>query len=83
MAAYVVQGRVDRIRVEGGRTRRPATTRATVSNPRDSWITDVAADPIEAIGPRPLGGLESRWARVCEVWSQTTFFLFDAESWRR
>jgi hypothetical protein len=83
MAAYVVQVRVDRIRVVGRRARGPATGRTIVADPRRSRVRDVAGDPIEIIGAQPLGHLESRWARVCELWSQTTFYLFDAESWRR
>ena len=26
--------------------------------------------------------IELRWEAICERWSQLTFFLFDAESWR-
>ena len=26
--------------------------------------------------------MEERWAHVREIWAQTTFFLFDANSWR-
>jgi hypothetical protein len=37
---------------------------------------------VELVG-RPLGERwAARWDGLCEAWSQTTFFLFDPESWR-
>ena len=37
---------------------------------------------LEIVG-RPLGRrLAERWADLREAWSQTTFYLFDPESWR-
>jgi hypothetical protein len=40
-------------------------------------------DSIEAVELRSeLGRLEERVMRWRELWTQTTFFLFDAESWR-
>lgn len=39
-------------------------------------------DWIELVG-RPFGQrLAAGWAELRETWSQTTFFLFDPESWR-
>ena len=38
--------------------------------------------PVDLVG-RPLETiLAERWADIRERWSQTTFFLFDADSWR-
>jgi hypothetical protein len=38
--------------------------------------------PVELLG-RPLGQrLAERWDDLRETWSQTTFFLFNPESWR-
>jgi hypothetical protein len=37
---------------------------------------------VELVG-QPLGErLASRWADLREAWAQTTFYLFDPESWR-
>ena len=37
---------------------------------------------IELVG-RPFGErLAACWDDLCEAWSQTTFYLFDPESWR-
>ena len=39
-------------------------------------------DWIELVG-RPLGQrVAARWDSIRETWSQTTFYLFDPESWR-
>jgi len=44
--------------------------------------TTAGDDWIELVG-RPLDErLASWWADLCEAWSQSTFFLFDPESWR-
>lgn len=41
-----------------------------------------AADQIELAG-RPLDAVIGDWlASVGEAWSQTTFYLFDPDSWR-
>ena len=38
--------------------------------------------PIDIVG-RGLGAvIRERWTRAAEIWSQTTFFLFDPNSWR-
>ena len=37
---------------------------------------------IDLVG-RSIGErVDERWARIREAWSQTVFFLFDADSWR-
>ena len=47
-------------------------------------VVDVPAATvsIDLVG-RSIGErVDERWARIREAWSQTVFFLFDAESWR-
>ena len=44
-----------------------------------AWLD---GERVEVAG-RPFGErLAARWDGLRETWSQTTFFLFDAESWR-
>lgn len=75
MAGYAVIGRIGRV------------------DPRLAVRSPVAADwrdapPAEAAPTEDLSGelldvvSEERWAHVREIWAQTTFFLFDANSWR-
>jgi hypothetical protein len=76
MAGYAVIAWIDR--VDPHRAGRPPTSTTDLS-------AGEALDPAQAfdlIG-RPLESIAAeRWARVREVWAQTTFFLFDANSWR-
>lgn len=39
----------------------------------------VAVDVVRADGPDRLG---EWWSRARELWKQTTFYVFDADSWR-
>lgn len=39
----------------------------------------VAVDVVRADGPDRLA---EWWSRACELWTQTTFYVFDADSWR-
>jgi hypothetical protein len=41
--------------------------------------SDVEVVPIE---DRDAISLHERWDRVRDAWTQTTFYLFDPESWR-
>lgn len=43
-------------------------------------VTADAMVDIDGAAPSRLG---ERWRRIVELWSQTTFYLFDADSWRR
>jgi hypothetical protein len=54
-----------------------------------SWEpVDVAGDEadgsssVELFDRRRVDPLAERWDRLCEAWRQTTFFLFDPDSWR-
>jgi hypothetical protein len=76
MAAYAVIARIDRVdpQLAGRRPVTPADW--TVVEALDSaQAVDLVGEPLETI-------VAKRWAHVREIWAQTTFFLFDAESWR-
>ena len=71
MANYVVTARIGpvRPRLASRDDPRPASRNRTLDEAR-----------IEAIDlPQPAS---ERWARLRELWAQTTFYLFDPESWR-
>jgi len=73
MDGYRVSARID-----GGALRR---VRPLDVRPDPAPIVPVVT-PVELVG-RPLEAvLAERWQAVRERWSQTTFFLFDADSWR-
>ena len=76
MAAYAVIARIDR--VDPHLVGRPAVT-------KQDWTAVDTVDSAQAIDlvGRPLESIVAeRWAHVREMWAQTTFYLFDAESWR-
>lgn len=77
MVAYAVTARIDH-----ARPHRPESDRST-----DLWL-DQAADgrPVAVVEDLTGASVEARisdwWSSVVSNWSQTTFFLFDPESWR-
>ncbi|HEX5012802.1 MAG TPA: hypothetical protein VFV72_01495 [Candidatus Limnocylindrales bacterium] len=75
-AAYVVRARI--------RPTRPNV--AAWSEAPVRWYPAAPGTPDDEtlVDTSPPGqrDLELRWQAVCERWSQLTFFLFDAESWR-
>jgi hypothetical protein len=74
MDGYRVSARIDR-----------ATPRLARHGPERRATAGLAPEgpePFDLVG-RPLDdALLERWATFRERWSQTTFFLFDANSWR-
>jgi hypothetical protein len=79
MASYAVQ-----VRIDGVRPQRPGSptrgAHATLAHEIDPLDRDRA--PVDLVG-RPLGEVVAeRWARIREACRQTTFFLFDPDSWR-
>ena len=91
MAAYVVHAQVAGVRPQradrraAGYARRPvAGTQATAAP--GAWTASAASadGPVAIdIAGRGLGAvIRERWTRAAEIWSQTTFYLFDPNSWR-
>ena len=76
MAAYAVLARIDRCtRILAGRT---------CADPPDRTVAETLelAQAVELVG-RPLSTtVAERIEHIREVWAQTTFYLFDANSWR-
>ncbi|HET8785786.1 MAG TPA: hypothetical protein VFM38_09140 [Candidatus Limnocylindrales bacterium] len=82
MAAYAVMARIGRadphltlhdvVDDDDGR-HPPAGLRAAASDDVPVVESERASDP---------GPLAERLVRLHELWRQTTFYLFDAESWR-
>jgi hypothetical protein len=76
MAAYVVIARIDRVapHVAGWG---PATVPCEP-------VAEVLEEPeaVDLVGRPPGAILAERWASIRETWAQTTFYLFDANSWR-
>ena len=82
MAAYAVMARIGRadphltlhdVVVDDDGRSPPAGLRAAAPEDLPAVENDHASDP---------GPLLERLARLHELWRQTTFYLFDAESWR-
>ena len=80
MAAYAVMARIGRVDphltlhdVVDDDDGPPPGVRAAAVEDTPTVESDRASDP---------GPLAERFARMHELWRQTTFYLFDAESWR-
>jgi hypothetical protein len=75
MAGYTVNARIERAGVHLAATSRPAPDVAADRRDDAQETVDLVGRPIEEV-------LAERWAMIRESWAQTTFFLFDPESWR-
>jgi len=76
MAAYAVVARIDRVAPQlAGRPPATPANWTVVEAPESAQAVDLVGRPLEAI-------VAERWAHVREIWAQTTFYLFDADSWR-
>ncbi len=75
MAGYAASSRIGSVapRARLGRLDRPLLTGA------DLPTASVTIDLVGAPATHPGSG---RWAALRERWTQATFFLFDANSWR-
>jgi hypothetical protein len=81
MAAYAVMARIGRADphltlldvVDDDGPRPPAGLRTAAAEDLPTVESDRVSDP---------GPLAERLGRMHELWRQTTFYLFDAESWR-
>ena len=76
MTAYAVIARIDRVDPHlAGRRPAAPTDWSSVEALESTQAVDLVGQPLETI-------VAERWAHVREIWAQTTFYLFDAESWR-
>lgn len=76
MAAYVAMAYI-----VSARPQRPANP--TVSTVRvTSLAFEAEADTIDLVGQPLDDRIAERWSHIRQSWSQTTFYLFDPESWR-
>ena len=78
MSEYAATARLQGAPVRGGRALDP-TTSAARDLARGSGSLDADAS-LEAGAPEP--SLEDRLYYLRQAWSQTTFYLFDPQSWR-
>lgn len=74
MAGYAVSARVDRPRLRAG----PLVARPGPE--RDRLLAALHDRHRDAAAPRPT--VAERWQDAQRIWAQTTFYLFDPESWR-
>lgn len=76
MAAYAVVARIDRVKPHLAGHTSPAGAARPAAEPVDP------PEAIDLVGRPLLPRFAERWTGFREAWSQTTFYLFDAESWR-
>jgi hypothetical protein len=71
VASYVVTARIEQVqpRIASRDDRRHIVARRALE------VTE--AEAIDLSSP-----VSERWDRIRELWGQTTFYLFDPESWR-
>jgi hypothetical protein len=81
MAGYAIHARI-----EGVRPRLTALAAPTTDAVDRAWPAFLAddgfRDPFAGLHDDPAPTLAERWERGREIWAQTTFFLFDPNSWR-
>jgi hypothetical protein len=80
MAAYAVMARIGRVDPHLALHDARDVDRDGPSGPPSQELDDAAALEMDhASDPGPIA---ERMIRMRELWRQTTFYLFDAESWR-
>lgn len=82
MAGYAIQTRIDGVRPRLAVLDGPPRDReAALAWP--AFVADLGfEDPFAGLPDEPGPTLAARWERGRELWAQTTFFLFDPNSWR-
>ena len=83
MAAYAVIARIGRVdpHLTVRDLERDLEAGDAPDPPVRGLTTDGSAVAIDLRDPDP-GPIAERVTRLRELWTQTTFYLFDAESWR-
>jgi hypothetical protein len=76
MAGYAVSARIERAAVRAApRIAHDVPGRRREPDPVTDETVDLVGRPVEVV-------IAERWSLIRESWAQTTFFLFDPESWR-
>jgi hypothetical protein len=75
MAAYVAMAYI-----VSARPQRPANP--AVSTIRGPAVFEAEAETTDLVGEPLDDRIAERWSHIRQSWSQTTFYLFDPESWR-
>lgn len=76
MAGYAVSRRIDPVAPQlAGRWRSPEAGVPGAEAQAEVATIDLVGRPLDEI-------LAKRWAALRETWAKTTFYLFDANSWR-
>ena len=89
MAASVAPVRIERVRPHRPMRRRDPLSATHVEASAVGATHDgfVLLDLVDTTASSPLvmrwRAVRGRWDRARELWRQTTFYLFDADSWRR
>ena len=79
MAAYAVNAHIDHARPHRPGSVRQSDAAVTVLDDRHSLALTAAPEDLTST---LFAGLDSECQEPVAKWSETTFFLFDPESWR-
>jgi hypothetical protein len=89
MSASVAPVRIERVRPHRPMRHRDHVAPSAVQPVAVGSTHDTVdlLDLVDTAATSPLvvrwHAIRDRWARAREVWRQTTFYLFDGDSWRR
>jgi hypothetical protein len=75
MNGYAVTGRIEGVAPRIVRRGSPSFAPSSTVDARELDTVDLVGRPIDE-------EVAEAWGRVRDAWTQTTFFLFDPESWR-
>lgn len=82
MATYVVHAQVAGVRLQRAERGPAGPTRPAMTAPAASAASAEDQVTIDIVGRGLEAVIRERWTRVAEIWAQTTFYLFDTNSWR-
>lgn len=77
-----MSGDVASARIAHGTPRIAHADRTVTAVDGRSWPAAVAVADLVIVESPPPGRAAERWAAIRERWSQLTFYLLDANSWR-
>lgn len=80
MSAYAVAMRLDRSTIS---VRPGGTAGVLPAGPHQAAVPEAGPfEELHAFGTIASGEVRDRWEAIRECWTQTTFYLFDPDSWR-